>query len=268
MTTDVLNWLLNTSVLYGEILVPGRQVENLLARHCSSLGVVSGMDAIPFSTPGSATTVRFRGRYFLVCTRHQLRGATGIENVCLMIPDGGLTRCITSGGAAWFEGVYDGEQHEIAIFDFTEPCTEFPELRGLFFDFHEQHPTVPAEMIVGFVAYGYPTAFTNWDVEQGRVDLGKKRVACRFVGGGSDDAVHVLAPTTPLDFDPDGMSGGPVFCILDTGDGFALHLAGVTVTGGRERLRVIKTGAIQLLLTKLTDRAAESDPIAGHISRN
>ena len=250
----LMDQLLTLSVEYNGVFIPGRQIERLISRFGICLSALTGVDECPVSLPGSATLIRHGGRYFLVCTRHQLKNVGRLENVCIMIPDGGRTRCITSGGGRWYEGVYDGEHHEIAVFDFSDPCADLPEMRRMFFDFRTQHPDVEASKVVALVAYGFPTAFTDYDYEHGRVNVHRRPVLCRFVGGDCDEAVHALAPTTPLDFDPDGMSGGPVFCILEEHAGFSLHLAGITVTGGRDRLRVIKAGAIERVLRGALER--------------
>ncbi|MBS7546278.1 hypothetical protein [Ancylobacter oerskovii] len=166
-----------------------------------------------------------------------------------MLPNGKQSRCITSGGAIWWSAeINDGDHNQIVIFDFTGPCIELSDLRALFLDFRHQHPDVPADNVVALLAYGYPTKGRNYDADARHIELGQCFVLCRFIGGGSDDAVHVIAPLKPLSFDPDGMSGGAAFCLLHDTEGFSIHLAGVIVRGGQHRLRLIKAGAVQMVL--------------------
>lgn len=204
----------------------------------------------PFYVPGSATLIRYKRRYFMICTRHQLENTPNFEDVCLLIPNSnGQTECITSGGARWFDNVNDSDHHQIVIFDFTEPCNSIPKLKPLFFDFRQQHPNILANRIVAFVTYGYLTSRCEFDYENGRLKQLKARVRSRFASPGADDSIHIIEPITPLDFNPDGMSGGPTFCIVQEHPGeFSVHFAGVTVRGGSTRLMLIKAGAVQAML--------------------
>lgn len=210
----------------------------------------TGDEAYPIYIPGSATLLKYKGRYFMVCTRHQLKQDENFADVCLMIPyEGGRTECITSGGARWIDGLNDGDHEQIVIFDFTQPCTDKPELKPMFFDFRRQHPDIRADKIVAFISFGYPTDHTKVDYENGQIRQAKMRVLSSLATPGTDDALHILDTIEPLDFDPDGMSGGPTFClVMDGPEGFSVHLAGITVRGGKNTLMVIKAGAVQAML--------------------
>lgn len=241
------------SVRINDIMIPGKLVEDYFSRYCTSLGVWTGMDGFPLYVPGSATLLKYRGNAYMICTRHQLAQTDDWASVCMLLPNGdGQIKCITSGGARWFDKIGDGEHQEIVAFDFTEPCKDLPELRPFFFDFRGQHPSMPAEKIVAFITYGYPTAQADFDFEAGSIKQARGRVLSHFSPPGSDDAVHIVQPNTPLEYDPDGMSGGPTFCVtMDRPGEFSAHFSGVTVRGNRNRLMLIKSGAIQAMLDSI-----------------
>jgi len=232
-------------------------IEDHLTQYCTSLGVWTGIDAFPIYVPGSATLLKYKLRYFMICTRHQLKDTPDFQDVCLLTPhaDGG-TKCITSGGARWFDQINEADHHQIVVFDFTEPCQDLPELKPLFFDFRQQHPDTLAESIVTFITYGYLTSHANVDYDSGKIEQVKGRVLSRFAAPGADDSLHIIEPIRPLDFDPDGMSGGPTFCVVqERHSEFTVHFAGVTVRGNRTKLILIKAGAIQAMLdTVIRDR--------------
>lgn len=237
------------SVRHNDLLIPARGLEVMLAQHSTCLAVLSGVEEYPVYLPGSATLLKYRERYFLVCTRHQLRQVTDFSSVCLMIPSERETRCITSAGAIWWpHDRNEGDHNDIAVFDFTEPCLEIPELRSKFFVFREQHPNRAASNVVSVITYGYPVAGRNCDFASGSIALGHHAILCRYAGGGSDEAIHVVDPLQPISFDPDGMSGGPAFCVLDDESSFSLHFADVNVRASRTRIMLIKAGAVQMML--------------------
>jgi hypothetical protein len=257
------------SINHNGLIIPGRSIESFLAGYCTGLGVWTDNDEYPIYIRGSATLLKYKGRYFLVCTRHQLDQTAKFENVCLMKAHGlGQTECITSGGARWFNSVEVGDHQQVVIFDFTEPCLDKAELKPMFFDFQGQHPDMPADKIVTFLTYGYPTDHGNFDYENGRIEQVRMQILSRFAPAGADTALHIIDPIANLDFDPDGISGGPTFCIvLDGHDGFSVHLAGITVRGSRTRLMVIKAGAVQAMLdTVIRDRAPKRTGYKGSMS--
>lgn len=245
--------LYGLSVRINDVFIPGKLVEDHLAQYCTSLGIWTGIEEFPIYVPGSATLLSYRGRYYMICTKHQLAQTETWDAVCLLLSGGpGQTRCITSGGARWFDRSGDGDHQEIVAFDYTEPCEEIPELRPMFFDFRGQHSDMPAEQIAAFITYGYPTCQADFNFDERAVKQTRGRVLSRFAAPSSDDALHVIEPITPLGFDPDGMSGGPTFCItMDSPLEFSAHFSGVTVRGGRTRLMLIKAGAVQAMLDSL-----------------
>lgn len=252
---DIFDWLGNMSVDHNGLILPGRLVEDHFSQYCECLGFWTGDEVYPLTIPGSATLIRYRDRYFMACTRHQLKLVNDLTGICLTVPHEGKTKCITSGGFISFDYcMNEGDHHEIALFDFTEPANELPELRRLFFDFRGQHPSVPADRVVGAISYGYPFQGRQIDYEDGEMKLVKQKVLCRYAGQGTDDAVHIFEPVDPLTFDPDGMSGRPAFTVLFENGCFTIHLAGINVRAGRERIRVIKAGALQMLMETLISK--------------
>ncbi len=247
---NIKNSLYGLSVNLNGLIIPAKLIEDHLMQYCTSLGVLTGNEVYPIYIPGSATLIRYKGRYFMICTRHQLTDTPNFEDVCLLTPRAdGQTNCTTSGGARWIKQGNEGDHQQIVIFDFTEPCRENPELKPMFFDFRQQHPSMPADRIVAFITYGYLTTKAKFDYENGKIEQVRARVISRFVPPGADDALHIIEPISPLDFDPDGMSGGPAFCVvMENLDEFSVHLAGVTVRGSSTRLRLIKAGAVQAML--------------------
>lgn len=242
--------LYGLSVRINDIFIPGQLVEDHFAKHCASLGVWTGIEEFPIYVPGSATLLKYRGRYYMICTKHQLDQTSSWESVCLLMPgDPGQTKCITSGGVRWFDRSGDGDHQQIVAFDFTEPCKDIPGLRPMFFDFREQHPGIPENRIVAFITYGYPTSQADFNFDDRTIKQVRGRVLSRFAPQGSDDALHIIEPISPLEFDPDGMSGGPTFCVtIDGQRDFSAHFSGITVRGGRDRLMLIKAGAVQAML--------------------
>ena len=246
---SIFDEISNLSVRHNSIFIPGRSVQHVFSRYAVCLGIWNDFQPYPISLPGSASLIRYQDRYLMICTRHQLKNSSGMENVCIMLPgDDNTTRCITSGGARWFEGIYSEESHEIAIFDFSEPVKEIPELKSMFLDFRGQHPSVPSDAVVGFCAYGYPSQLTAYEEDGSAASVTCQAIQLSLAAQESDPSVHSLNVRKPLSYSPDGLSGGPVFCILVGSTGFEIHFTGVIATASRTRVRAIKSGAIQAVI--------------------
>lgn len=246
--------LVQTSVEQNGLLIPGRLLESALSRYCVPLGYWTEDSRFPVSIPGSATLLKYRKRYILACTRHQLKGLSNLRNICVILSPDHKTRCITSGGYLIFHKDANEDDHtEIALFDFTAPATALPELKPMFFDLQRRHPHACAEDVVAVITYGYPTEKRNIDYDSGKFEVSKRVVVCTYEGEGRDVAVHILQPTAPINFVPDGMSGGPAFVVLKTANGFSVYFAGMNVRGNESKMCVIKAGAIQIMMDRLID---------------
>jgi hypothetical protein len=60
-----------------------------------------------------------------------------------------------------------------------------------------------------------------------------------------------LRTTEPIDFNPDGMSGGSAFVVQMVDGALRAYFAGLVVTGGRDRFHIIKVGHIHRFLKML-----------------
>ena len=225
MDKTIIDMMSKIAVEHNGLFIPGRLVEDLFSKYCTALGYWTDNDEWPVVIPGSATLIKYRGRYMMACTRHQLSLLEDPEGICIILPENGKSRCITSGGSISFiNEMNDGDHNEIALFDFTEPAMAEPDLRPNFLDFRGQHPSFPADHVVGVITYGYPFEGREIDYEGGKLGLVKRKVVCKYEGQGSDDAVHIIKPVVPLTFSPDGISGGPAFAIIMNESGFSIHL--------------------------------------------
>ena len=72
---SVLNRFATLGVSLNGVVVPGRSMESVLARHALNLVIYNeGNETFKVSLPGSATAIRYRGHDLMLITQHQLKG--------------------------------------------------------------------------------------------------------------------------------------------------------------------------------------------------
>jgi hypothetical protein len=93
-TRSILDRIVGTSVSFNGLLIPASTLTATLSRYVDNLFVWNDHQIYKVSVVGSAVPIRFSGRYFLLCTNHQLRGCQ-LENVSLLGRDGkNLVTCL------------------------------------------------------------------------------------------------------------------------------------------------------------------------------
>lgn len=242
----ILGGLAHLGVRINGLVIPGRSIESVLERHAFNLVVNNDHETFKVSLAGSATALRYRGREFLLATRHQLR--THDLSQVAMLSDAG-SHIVTSGGARWYESKPDSDAHDIVAFDFTEPCQAHPEFRRRFFDLGDLPSQTLNVDIVGFLLTGYPSDGQAYELEEkNHLGLARLKVICTLEPPPSDPALIRLKVLRGFPNHPDGMSGGSAFAIQTRNDEFQAFFAGIILRGGRSHFYVLKSGFIKAFL--------------------
>jgi hypothetical protein len=98
---SVVDRFAKLGVSLNGVIVPGRSIESVLARHALSLVINNeGDETFKLSLPGSATAIRYRGHDLMLITQHQLKGVD--ESQVAMLTDDG-SRIITSSGRRGYD---------------------------------------------------------------------------------------------------------------------------------------------------------------------
>jgi hypothetical protein len=203
---------------------------------------------------GSAVPVRFSDRYFLLCTNHQLRGCR-LRDVSLLGRDG--RQLVTCSGVRHFADESNPYYLDLAAFEFTEPCEAYPDLKERFFHFRDVPPAARNTDIVFAVVAGFPAKDQKYELEEkNHIGRLKRIVVCHLEQTSFNPALLCLRTNEPLDFDPDGMSGGAAFVVQVVDGEFRAYFAGVVVTGGADRFHIIKVGDIHRFLLTLVEAGA------------
>lgn len=241
--------MLRSSARVGSLILPARSLFSYLARFSSQLTIWSYHDVHRISIRGSAIGLIHNGRPMLVCSRHQTKDVDP-RDVGIILPDGkymisssGFRSCIDSDDTR-FSDAYD-----IAAFRFIEPANEYPEISRGFFRFDQIPPDTTNESIVAFVVSGYPSGDISYEVEE-RKHIGfVRRVRLAIPDSQpTDSALLKLKFLQELDFDPDGLSGGPAFVVIMIDGDFHAFLGGMILRAGRTHLYVLKSGYIWMFL--------------------
>jgi hypothetical protein len=238
----VVDQFASESVHVNGLIIPGRAIEGVLARHSFNLIVNNNDDIFKVSLVGSATAVRRGGRYILLTTQHQIQGIEPSQ--IAMLTDTG-DRIITSGGYRGYPPHPETDAHDIVAFDFTEPCNDRPELKKRFFDLSAMPPEVRDSNVVAMLLSGYPAHDQKYDIhENNHLGLVRRNIVCQPQSQPSDAALLTVRVVRPLEKHPDGMSGGSAFVIrLEHGKPHA-HFAGIIVRGGRNSFSILKASVV------------------------
>jgi hypothetical protein len=245
----LLRRLMALGVNVNGLIVPGRSVESVLVRHSHNLVLYNDHETYKVSLVGSATAVRFNKRYVLLCTNHQLQGRDP-QQVSMLKDDGSVL--VTSGGFSAYPVSTETDAYDIAAFDFTEPVADHPDLRKRFFDLQQVPPNTLNVNVIAMLLAGYPANDQTYDIgENNHLGLARRHVVCLPHGQPFDEVMLTVRAETPLQDEPDGMSGGSAFVIqLMNGKPHA-YFAGVIVRGGKEFFHILKAGFVLEFLRSL-----------------
>jgi len=248
--TTIEGMLKHTVQLNG-LLIPVKAMERTLSCYTQPLVIWNHDDTYSCGLIGSCIGIHYRNRYLLLCTRHQLKilGGRSYEDVGLLDKDG-HSFCSAAGIRHYRDDINDVDLNDLNVFDFTEPCKDREHMKDRFFNLHGLPPKVPSNQVVGFVVSGYPSSKQNYGLTEETKQLGfaRAQITCSLAPYEdqlkTDPTVLKLLSLSPLNFDPDGMSGGAAFVIqLVNGIGHA-HLAGMVVRAGSNNFYILTIGYI------------------------
>lgn len=249
---SILDRLADTSVRFNGLIVPASTLPSVLSRYVDNLFVWNDHETYKVSLVGSAVAIKYFGRYFLLCTNHQLRGRQ-LEHVSLMSRDG--RNIFTSSGMRQFNNESSPHYLDLAAFEFTEPCEANPALMERFYDLHEVPPDTLNFNIVAAVVAGFPSGDQTYELEdKNHIGKLKRIITCEVDPSAMDPSQLCLRTSEPLGFDPDGMSGGSAFVVQMVDGELRAYFAGIVVTGGQDRFHIIKVGLIERFLRHLLTR--------------
>ena len=245
MSQLLLQNLCDQSLYVGNVLVGARQAESLLGKFAVQIFVWADDPNCEVFLRGSGCALKFNDRYYVVCTKHQLLDVS-LEKVGLFV--GNRRLLVTSSGAKFYTNSHSGsetDQRDVIAFDFTDPCAEFPELRPLFFDFRNPPPDCSNTEIIAFVSAGFPFAEQNFDVyENKHIGSLKRIVVSQPYEQPSDESLLKAKTVVSMSFNPDGLSGGPLFSIVNKFGDPRAHYAGMMVRANQDYIYFLKSGYI------------------------
>ena len=195
---SILDRIVGTSVSFNGLLIPASALTTSLGRYVDNLFVWNDDEIYKVSLVGSAVPIRFSGRYFLLCTNHQLRGRH-LESVSLLGRDG--QNLITSSGVRHFSNESSPHYLDLAAFDFTEPCEMHLDLKERFFDLREIPPDARNTDIVVAMVAGFPSKDQKYELEEkNHIGKFKRIVLCHPDPSSYDPALLCLRASEPFDF--------------------------------------------------------------------
>ena len=246
---SVLQRFAKLGVSLNGVIVPGRSIEGVLARHALSLVINNeGDETLKVSLPGSATAIRYRDHDLMLITQHQLKGID--ERQVAMLTD---DQIVTSTGCRGYIRNLEDDVTDVVAFNFTETAKAFPELKPRFFNLTEIPANFRSDITLTMLLVGFPSAVQDYDLyENNRLGFRCLHAPCLpHAEQPSDNAILRVKPTQALIVSPDGMSGGAAFAIQYAEGGPRAYFAGIIVRGGREDFYVLKSGVVKAFLDSI-----------------
>jgi hypothetical protein len=215
--------------------MPVKRLPEVLAPFTKLLFCLTGSEDHPYSLRGSATGLRFQGRYLLFCCVHQIADRSPRE---VVVPVDKRGRHLVSGTAfirlndlPEFEGE---EILDVCAMHFDPTNYDGLHLARGFFDI-KGGDVWNGESETTFLVYGYPTSWRELGVDDVTGTLNDIKVkmtatAAKYAAS-SASGVHALALERTGSYSSDGLSGGAVFHLGEDARGFYCGFAGIVLRG-------------------------------------
>lgn len=186
----------------------------------------------PFSRAGTAFKLRIGNRYFLVCTEHQFRDA---DPTSVAIISERSQQALTSHETYFAMPDEHGDTRmDLRMFEFTDPvnCGQLSNI-----GWWDGADTIDEnnDNFELMVAVGYPSFNNDIDYDALNLKLAPRGIFGTSIGP-TFGRLHGLKVDPPLLYDPDGLSGSPVFALVENLSGFTAKFAGIASNAGRMQL--------------------------------
>ena len=246
----LLGMTLATSARYGSLLIPAASLQSHLGKAAFPLITWAHHETYKVSLRGSAIGLFHDDRPLLICSRHQIVDMD-FEDVGMMLPDG--SHFITSAGSRSFrDGAHlqESDAYDLVAFNFSEPATQHPELVKDFFKFTQVPPDISNDQILAFVVAGFPSNDQKYELaEKNHLGTVRRVMTAEPDDQSVDPALLRLRFTEGLDFEPDGLSGGPAFVVQMHHREPTVFLAGMIVRAGKTHCYLLKVRFIWDFIT-------------------
>ncbi|WP_155272900.1 MULTISPECIES: hypothetical protein [Agrobacterium] len=214
-----------------------------LSRYTTAVVVVNDDDIYRVSLRGSGTLLHRDGSFYLACCYHQVRDCD-LRNVGIFHGDEAVV--VTSNTVLYSEKSSDSDFHDLMLFDFTETVKRNPNLKHKFFNFKKIAPKGPLQYTAFLQVSGYVSQYQEYDLgERNHLGLARSNIICRLNRSSNDHSLLVISPAEkPLDYDPDGLSGGAAFTVQFVDGKANVFFAGIVTRAGKRDIHILKSGYI------------------------
>ncbi len=240
----------STSIKVHDLFVPASELQSRLNKFSQNLVLFTHVEQYEVQLIGSATGLFYYGTKFIVCTGHQMKDVSR-QDVGIIMPN--KNQYISSAGYTQFlthDSPQQSDAGDLCAFDFTPQTASNQDLGGRFFrlgsdDFLSDEDE---DNVVTYLAYGFPFVDQKYNImDENHVGLVVRSITCEPDSQPSDIALGRCRALSPMDFNPNGLSGGPVFATVLQGLELVLKFAGVINRSSNGRIHFIKGKAIQPL---------------------
>lgn len=269
---DVLN---PPMVHYNRLLVSVNSVPDITHQFCHQLYFVNTNEnrddyfhlpdgkVHPVSICGSMTGIEYKGRKLVIFSRHQAEERIdSLEDICIgfnvrgIDENGRLRRgiCYVEADSYFLYNESEFDHLDIFICDFTKSLSRFIENNSVtilrqFFCISNKNIVSDSDDVGLCFIHGYPSQYSNCDGTY-REDV---NAWCNPLDEEISNPIGSCEIIGQSDFDPDGISGGPVFAFTRIPNRYIDHrlkFAGIIIKANcwkhnRKRVEYIKVDALR-----------------------
>lgn len=200
---------------------------------------------------GSCTLFKFRGRKFVATTRHQLGIKTGqallvddLDAVRVTADNNGMLANILVDRCIFEKANPDQEYHDLVILQVAPDAIQTVAEQNSFL------PVLEIKNCHYFSSFcvGYPTFANSMDYEKNHLKIVSSVQSCRRdqkFSSYSDYVLRFLSDDSNFGFD--GFSGGAVFSLLKTSDGYEIALDAIILRAGHGKIYAVSSDFLRTI---------------------
>lgn len=229
----ITGYSLTVSVKVNSLWVRPKALQSHLGRYAHRFVKYTGDEVYQFQHIGTATGIKYRGRYFVISTYHQHEVGEKEGLGIYVFPE----NCVVIPGKKWiFNGpLVEGRDdcYDFVIYEYQLQNHNISHFPSKFFAVDENNSIGDFDTDLSLMV-GYPTRLQNIDYYEGDINLLLVSSSVRRQNETTEKDVWVFETQNSEHFFEDGTSGSPIFQIVRHEDMFKVNWLGLVIRGGEK----------------------------------